>query len=760
MIQIFINNEPLDIDTGTLVTFKKAQLLNGIQGQYSFSNNFNLKNSSKNRRLLGINYLPNSKAKSMTAGYEVDVVLNRCIFMKKQRLKVQKESEANIPVYLIFTDSFLVAKAKSLLMNQLPLASNISYVKILPDFLYYNNPLNPLFRSAPISAQDKSGLVVVEEVPVLLNIKGLLLKMFTFMGYAYTGDILTDENIGKYYTSSNVGVYGSDGVPRFADTLTFYDFIVDVLETFNGYIEVKDSSKSLGLFLWRNIESIKSNFVDYSDKFTGFTEYVFEGGLAKVNTLSYSDSPDYYNGFFNNNKSILEKTEYLNSDFGAGNLRLFSDQSLESDGSIQVREVGEITEPQTLNIFRFEDATTSTPIYSGGVKSYQNLYRAFSPNILEIWQLFHRPYCANIALPTIGLLSFRYDAIFLANLKMAEVFFIKQLATYWLPLEVNFTTAKDNVKVKCLMIEKVPVDSPVVFDQNLKVGFYGDVFILDINALYSAQNVSPAASMAITAADLTKNSIFVNGVQVLAFPTVFDVSTIFEFKVSNVETENVISNSDIKFTFTSEEGGVSREGTVNVAHTGRADFVSEFKSATDVVYSHGQDDVDSYRRRLNYSAKVTSPINIPDTFAPAIGDVNWFNGPFAARPPVEFKALEFERNSNVTVELYIGHLHLQCSNRGGKAEARTKIFFRLWKNGVQFMQLYSAGAIDRYKNGSASLDYYGIFATGTFTAQAGDVILLDAELDLSEEDRVGSGQMDGSVSLTNVNWTFKVSEQL
>lgn len=758
MTRILINNEALDLDADTLVTFKKAQQLNGIQGAYSFSNNFNLKDSAKNRRLLGINYLPNSKAKSMTQGYEPDVVLNDSIFLKRQKLKVQKETPGAIPVYLIFTDSYLAAKAKAVLMNQIPLGVN--YTKNLVDFAIYNDgSIGGLYRSAPISAQDKSGLIVVEETPVLLNIKELVLKVFTALGYAFTGDILTDTNIGKYYTNSNVGVYGPDGTPRFADTLTAYDFIVDFLETFNGYIEVSDSSRSLGLYFWRNIETIKSRFVDYSDKYTKYQEYAFEGGLAKVNTMTYADSPDYYNGFFNNNKSILDKAEYLNSDFGAGNLRLFADQDIEEDGTVLPRVIGETTEPQTMNLFRFEDTLTSMPIYSGGVLSYRPMNKAFSPNILEIWQLFHQSYTANIALPTLAQLSFRYDAIFLANFKMAEVFFIKQLSTYWLPLELSFTSKKDGIKVKGLMIEKTPADVPVVFDQNLKVGFYGDVFILDINALYSAQNVSPAASMTIVNADLTKNDIFINGVQVLAFPTIFDVSAEFELKVSNTETENVKSNSDIIFRFTSEEGGTSRDATVNVAHDGRANFVSEFRSELDTVFTYGANDTNGVKRRLNYTAKITTPVNIADTFAPAIGDVA-FNTGFAQRPPTEFKVLEFDRASSVTVELTIENLHLACSNRGGGAEARTKLFFQLWKNGVMFLPVYSAGIIDRYKSSSSSADYPNIFATKTFNVNAGDVILIDAYIDLSEEDRAGSGTMDGSIALTNMIWKFKVSEQL
>lgn len=753
MIQIFLNNEALDIDTEAVVTFKKAQLLNGIQGQYSFSNNFNLKDSSKNRRLLGINYLPNSKAKSMTEGYSVDVILNGCIFLKRQKLKVQKETQGAIPVYLVFTDSFLVAKAKEVLMNQIPLG--VVYTKGFTDFLIYNNDLRPLYRAAPISAQDQSGMIVVEEVPVLLNVKELVLKAITFLGYAYTGDILTDANIGRYYTNSNVGVYGPDGTPRFAATMTVYDFIIDFLETFNGYIEVSDSSRSLGIYLWKNIETIKANFVDYSAKFVNYKEYAFEGGLARTNTLSYADSPDFYNGFFNNNKSIVEKSDYLNSNFGAGNLRLFADQDIEEDGTILPRVIGEATEPQTMNLFRFEEVLTSMPVYIEGILDYHLMYKAFSPNILEIWQLFHQPYTANIAQPTIGQLDFRYDAIFLANFKMTEVFFVKQLSTYWLPIEQNFTAKKDGVKIKCLMIGKTAVDIPVVFDQNLKVSFYGDVFILDVDLLYSAQNVSPPAVMTITGADLTKNSIFINGTQVLAFPTAIDVSMAFELKISNVEPDNVLSNSDINFTFTSEQGGTSRVGKINVAHTGRANFLSEFKSEEGTVFTYGQDDVNRFDRFLNYSGKITSPINIADTFAPSVGDVET-----EAEAVGFFKILEFDRASFVTVGFTAENIQVHASNRGGTARASTNVYFYLYKNGAYFMTVYTAGASENNRDGSRTIDYPNIAISKTFNVNAGDSISMSIYIAAKEEDKAGAGTMDGSASFKNINWTFQLSEQL
>jgi len=401
-----------------------------------------------------------------------------------------------------------------------------------------------------------------------------------------------------------------------------------------------------------------------------------------------------------------------------------------------------------MNIFRFDETLTSVGVYVDGVLQYVEMYKAFSPNILEIWQLFHQPYTANISLPTLAQLSFRYDAIFLANFKMSEVFFIKQLSTYWLPLELSFTSKKDGVKVKCLMIEKTPVDVPVVFDQSLKVSFYGDVFILDINALYSAQNVSPAASMTIVNADLTKNDIFINGVQVLAFPTNFDVSAAFELKVSNIEPSNELSNSNIIFRFTSEEGGVSRDATINVAHDGRADFVSEFRSAPGVEYTYENGDFGYFARHLNYASKITTPINIADTLTPAIGDVETEAEFLAA-----FKVLDFQKNCRVKIVLNIGSV-LVVSSISTSFPMKVKLDFNVWKNGTPLVQLISTGVIST--GGVKTEEYTNLTAERDFDVLAGDEFVIQTFFSKS----VALGGNLGRVIMKDVNWQFKVSEQL
>ena len=757
MIKIIINNEELDIDPGVVVTFKKSQQLNGIQNQYSFSNNFNLKNTSKNRRLLGINYLPNSKAKSMTVGYDCDIILNGCIFLKRQKLKVQKESQDSIPVYLIFSDSFFVAKTKEVLLSELFFEA--SYYKTLPEFIDLNDNEGNLLRTAPISAQDTSNLVVLEEVPALMNLVQTTLIIFLRLGYSYLGDFFTDVEAKKYYINPNSGVYGivdTNGQPNFDPTMTCYDFLVKLLKTFNGYIDVSDSSKSVGVFLWKNIEAIKSNFADYSNKFVSFSDYSFEGGLAKKNRLEYSGSPAFYNSFFENNKSIIESNTYLKSDYGAGNMRLFEDQELNEDGTLPLRTLGETTDAKEFNLYRFENTKTENVVYAEGLKQTLLLYKATSPNIYEIYRDFHLAYTKNIALPTIANFNFRYDAIFLANLSMQRVFFLKQLSTYWLPLELNFSTEKKEIKLKALMVEKTQTDSPIVYDLNISVDFYGAYILQNANTLYAAQNVSPPSVFIVNGFDLTKNEVYITGsdnirTQILSFPTTIDIRTKFILEVDNIEENNVISNSDLLFQFVSEEGGISREGKINIAHNGHAKFVSEFKSQLDTEYDYFREDTDDFDRFLNYSAKVTSPINIPNTLPPSIGNVQ-----FQYEVNDNFKVFQLQKNQLIKVTLTIGNAAYFSDNRGLGKLATTKVTYNILRNGYIVAVVHSNGAADAKHIGATFVYESNVEKSTTFNAEAGDTIAIAIKMTGHDE----APSMDSRLTIKNINWKFECEEQI
>lgn len=758
MIDIFLNNERLDISDGAVVTFKRAQALNGIQDQYSYSNNFTLKPSAKNKRLLGINYLPNTKAKAMTAGYEVDVVLNGSIFLKRQKLKVQKESADAIPVYLIFVDNLFISSAQNKLLDAVNWG--VLYTPILSEFYNRNvTAAGTTSRTAPISAQDTSGIIAVEEIPILLRADYMVQTIISSLGYAIEGDFFESADVKQYYFNPNLGIYATSTGPRFDTKMTTYEFIIEALKLFNAFIVINDSNKSAGVYLWKNIETIKRNFRDYSSKFVNYKDYTFEGGLAKNNKITYSGSPAFYNSYFENNKSIVETATYLSSKFGAGNMRLFEDQEINEAGGVDLRIDGETADPNTINIYKFADALTPFSIYENGVKYTENLYGATSPNIYEIYIKFHQAYTQNIKLPTIGLFTFRYDIIFLSNFKMHEVFYIKQLASYWIPLEENHSTEKKDITVKALMIEKSRVDIPIVFDYNIVLGFYALFVFPDAGALYSAANRSPKSIFTVEACDFTKNNIFITGTsgvrtQVLSVPQNFDVTTRFILEVENCENVNAKTNSDLLFTFTSVEGGTSRIGKINIAHNGRASFLSEFRAILDTEYAYARTNAADFTRYLNYSGRITTPINLPDTIDCNIGDEADL-----ATALTDFRMLDFVRAEYVKVDLSIGWAEYHCSNRGGTATAFTKAAFNLYKNGVFLKTVYSSGATDSKKSGDTTITEVNKTASYFFNVVPGDKIAAIIVLS-GGKGRAWSAGMDGGAKFKNIVWKFSCDEQL
>jgi len=763
MIQVRINNEFLDIDQNVTVTFKKSQNLTGIQGQYSYSNNISLKPTSKNLRILGINYLPNSKAKSMTLGYDCDVILNGCIFLKKQKLKVQKEGKESISTYIIFTDSFFVSRSKEVLLNSIDFG--FQYDRTLSNFLALNEPTTDISRTAPVSAQDESGIISVQEVPALLNIVEMMRKVIGQLSYFPYGDLFTDTQLVKYYTNPNAGIYIGDDIPLFDANETCFTFITKVLKTFNGFIEFSDSERSAGVFLWKNIETMKKNFVDYSNLYTGYEEYSFEGGLAKKNSLKYADSPPFYNSYFENNKSIVEKSDYLNSDFGAGSMRLFDDQDINDDNTINLRTLNELGETSTLNIYKFEETQKEVSIYDNGIKSVHMMYKAISPNMFELYEGFHYAYTKNISLPTVGVLSFRYDAVFISNFKMTEVFFVKDLSSYWLPLEENFTTQKDKVKIKALMIEKTAPDVPLVYDLNVVLNFLETKIIPDANDLYFASNTSPQATFIVREFDDAKNRIYVTGsdnveTEVLSVPYTVDVSTQFILKIEAISTVPVIENSDLLFQFISEEGGISRVGKINIQNRGRLHLVSDFNSVNNITYEWNEEGVNNFTKYVNKSQKIVSPVNIPDSLTISTSDTNILGTAIA-----NFKAIDLVQNQNLKLTLNIGYLEMYLNkNQAGSSflypRRRLNVSFQLYKNGVLIHTMYTKGVSTSSITNPASATYSNASTIFYFNANANDDLAIFVKINGEDAALLGPNNMDYFVKLRNINWKFECFQQL
>lgn len=756
MIEIFINNERLDMGD-SVVTFKKAQQLNGIQNQYSFSNNFELPQTSKNRRLLNISYLPNSKAKSMTVGYNADIVLNGCIFLKNQSLKVQKETKKGIPVFILYTDSYLITQLKALPVSSIN--TGILYAKTLSSFTGHNSPNSTIARTGYISAQSVSGFVVAEEVPILYNLVGFVKKIALQFGYTFFGDFFEDAELAKYYFNPNVGIYENDGVarkPALDPNINCQTFLLNVLTAFNAFADISDVDKSINISLWKNIEGIKSEFKDYSDKFVDFEEYLFTGGLAKKNIIEYANSLPYYNSFFENNKSVVDQANYLKSTFGAGNMALFSDQE-----TVVARVNLEANDPGVFRLYKFENGIVNRTIYSNSTAQTRGVYQVYSPNMLEIWQNFHQAYCRNISLPTIANLTFAYDAIFINSIKMQEVFYIKQLSTYWLPLELNFSTKKDFVKIKALMIEKIKVDAPIIYDKSVSVNFGETVTVPDASGfLYAASNISPLSSIKVIDYNRTKNKIYITGtdnveVEIVSFPTLIDVRDQFKIRFEHVEVPNAKSSSDFQFQLISEEGGESRVGKITVRHNGYVNYKSEFLPVSPgTEYVYGKDDIADFTIWFNQSAKAINIKNIPNTLAPAQGS---FEDEAAAVNA--FKVFTLTKSqANIKATFRMLHAKYSCSNRGGSATARTAVTFEIWKNGAYLNTIHSGGVIDRFKNSAGFAEESNILKTLNFSGNAGDTFSIFGRIHGSKDTAI-SNKMDGHIFFTDINWSFECSEQ-
>jgi len=750
MIDIILNSEALDLEAGQVVTVKRSQNLNGIQNQYSFSNNINLPITAKNKRLLKINYLPNSKAKSMTQGYDVDVVLFGCIFLKKQKLKVQKESDKSISVYLVFTDSFFLAKSKEKIVNDIDL--QVTYDKSQLQFLQYNL-IDAFLRTAPISAQDSSNLIAIEEIPPLLNLVELVKRIINGLDYDFSGSFFTDDKLKKWYVNPNYSIYKVGGKPLFDKSLTVFEFLINTLKTFNAYIDVSDSSKAVGIFLWNDIEKAKQTFLDYSDKFVSYKEYSFEGGLAKINTIGYSGSQPFYDSFFENNKSIIEKTDYLNSSFGAGTMRLFDDQELSETFTLPLRLVGEVCETSEVNLYKFEDQLTQVAYYVNGNRNLSQMYKAYTPNILEIFNDFHFKYVKNIKLPTIANLKFRYDAIFLSELKLQNVFFVKQLSTYWLPLELNYSTKKEEVTMKCLMIESTAADVPIVFDLNISLGFNENYTIADASPLYSSQNASAQSIFTVVNFNQSKNRVYVTGnngirTQILATPVNIDIATMFKLEFENNDPINQIDSSDFLFQFTSEEGGVSRIAKINVTHNGRAKFVSNYR--LDVTpTSYGIPQIPFFQAWSNFAEKIISVANITSTLDVTLGATGDFNTAVQ-----NFKMIRLQRAGTLIIDFEVQATYYFNKNN---LRASLELIYQVVKNGVPIYNINSKGAII----GTDTFEYT-IYDNETkqFTVNGNANDEFSIIIQITGDTPGSGGDLSGLLTWQKLNYKYTINEQL
>lgn len=621
MIEIKRKGFRLDIPSSQVVTFKKAQNLNGIQNRYAYSNTFSLEKTANNMKLLELSELPTSKVSTMQNGYEVDIVLNGSIQLRNQTMKITKETKDKVDIYILYSDSSLVAGLKTTYINTV--TQGFRYTKTFAEFNAKAQQTLANYVLAFVQTQSSAGKYVIEEMPMLINLRYIIRRCFSDLGYTLYGDFAIESSpIGEYFVAPNAGIYqiyggtGSGFAPSFDVNLTAFELLNQTLAFFNCYATVDDTYKTAIINRWDNLGNYKDTFKDISAYFVDYQDFSFQSKLARVNELTYSDSEATFNSFFTNNLASEEKVTYLASKFGSGSTQLFEDSELQEDGTIPVRGNSEQGETSALRIYKIDKSRTfRLSIYEKGVLKDGRGWRASSVSMREVYDSFHKGYTDFITSPLIQNIKLRYDTILAAEFSLTQVFFIAQQSAYWIPLELNFSTKKDFITVKAMLIKKRKVASPLLKNFNSvlldfkQASYFTKTMLLRMYPLRGYRATPPPLGLNLASSHLTLgplpplpaneypmneviftryngsyNRLYVNGVFLPAdsLPQSFLLSDLTENSIvieadPTADQPNTVSDS-LYLRAVDTNGGVSNEAYINIKHTGIARLESNFQS--------------------------------------------------------------------------------------------------------------------------------------------------------------------------------------
>ena len=677
MIEIYRKGFRLDIPADKIVTFKKSINLNGIQERYAYSNNFTIEKTANNLKLLDLPDAPIGKLNSLQNGYLVDVVLNGSIQLKDQTLKITKESKSAIDIYLLFTDNALISNLKTTYVNDV--VKDFKYKKTIQDFKANGGVF--------LNTQPDSGIYVIEEIPKLLNLQSLIIKLFTDNNYTVYGDFtLLTNTIKDYFVAPNAGIYqiysgSGDGFsPSFESTLTAYDLLNQSLAFFNCYASVDDTYRTVIINRWDNLGNYKTSYKDYSKYYVDYKDYTFQSKLAKKNELTYSDSGTSFNSFFTNNLSSQEKATYLNSAFGTGSAKLFDNSEIQEDGTIPLRSDGEIGETSAVRIYKISDNREDLLLFEKGVSYYVSAKKAISVSMRNVYNEFHKDYTAFILTPLIQNVIFKYNDILVNEFSLTEVFFIEQLSSYWIPLEINFSTKKDEINIKSMLIKQRKVASPILNNFNSVLLDFKQKVIFTKEFLLSMYAMPPNEfewdEVIFKRYDDTLNSLFVNGelIPSSTMPRVFSISELTENSIvfeANKQTDSTPDkNTDsLYIQAVGSNGGLSNEAYINIKHTGVASYESNFEQIEDYNYTRTNFDGGSiYFNVLEYV--VGNKPNINNTI-----DNRTVNKPPVTGSGTQLKLIQaIENYTHLKINIKPINIKLKTTNGGiGKARATLKL---------------------------------------------------------------------------------------
>lgn len=698
MIEIYRKGFRLDIPPEQVVTFKKAQNLNGIQSRYAYSNTISVEKTANNIKLLELFELPTGKVSTLMNGFTVDVVLNGSIQLKNQTMQVQKETKKTVDLYLLYSDNALVVQLKKQYMNFI--TSDIFYKKTVADWIAKRG--GAFARTAFVEAQDKSGLYVVEEMPIMLNVQELVKRIFVSNGYTVYGDFfLNNTTVKDYFVAPNQGVYevysgtGAGFAPVFASDVDLFTFFTWALQFFNSYASVDDTNRTVIVNQWTNLGNFKTGYIDYSKYFVDYKDFTFQSKLAKINELTYADSGTTFNSFFSNTLSSQDKATYLASAFGTGSLNIFDDSEVDPvTGGIGVRTNGATGESSAIRMMKISSGDALNRIFVGGSPS-EPIYgpKAKPVSMRDVYTEFHKDYTEFILSPLIQNLIFRYDDILASTFSLTRVFFIEQQASYWIPLEINFSTKKDEIVIKAMLIKKRKVPSPILNDFNSILLDFKEKAVFPFDYLMSMYpmppNQYPIQDVIFKNYDESKNRLYINDVLLpsAGLPQVFPLSSIVSIKIEANQPSDITPdrNTDsLYIQVVDTNGGVSNEAFINIKHTGVASLESNFNQPEPFSYERYTFDIGGFSANfLSYIAGQKPNLNNTVTSVTQI---------ITGSPDDSYnlvQAVEAYVNVKVTVNPFT--LYLRTENNGiGKARAVFKLYVSYGSVATQLYQ-YNSG---------------------------------------------------------------------
>ena len=696
-IEIFRKGFRFDIKPDQVVTFKKSQNLNGIQDRFAYSNTVSMEKTANNKKLLELFDLPTNKVGSLMNGYEVDVVLNGSINLRNQTLKIQKENKETVETYLLYTDNALAVKLKETYINAV--ASGYKYKKTISDFIDKN-----VF----VESQQKSGLYVIEEMPLLINAQELLRKVFTDNNYTVFGDFFEEGSLfADYFVAPNKGIYqvysgsGDGFAPSFDPLLDAFTLLNGILAYFNCYAEVDDTYKTVVVNRWTNLEAYRANYIDYSRFYVDYQDYLFQSKLAKRNELKYSDSGTAYDSFFANNLSSEEKATYLSSVFGTGTLNIFDDSKLEVGGNIPIRPNGAVGEISAVRMFKKSRLPITANVFVGGIATPVTNYQAVPVSMQTVYTDFHKDYTDFILTPLVTNLKFRYDAIMAADFSLTKVFFVEQLSSYWIPLEINFSTKKDLITVKAMLIKKRKVESPTLYNLNSVLLNFKEKALFPLASLLAMYPIPPNKYpwdiIIFKSYNQDLNRLYVNDVLITAasLPQAFNIADLSSIKFeANKPTDTVADKNSDSFYIQAIDtnGGVSNDAYINVVHTGVASLESNFKQTEEYSYARNKFDIGNIVVSPNtYVVGLKPNLNttIQQTETKVIDDSYTANDTFNL-----VEATEDYTNVRIDTAPFPLYLRTKSVNKG---KARAKATIKV-SDGINTHDLYQVSSANTSEN--------------------------------------------------------------